>query len=39
MDDYQLPDNGMTALKRFHMTIKVKLADKVKAVYSLGSGL
>ncbi|GHT21722.1 hypothetical protein FACS189419_03050 [Planctomycetales bacterium] len=39
MDDYRLPDNEILALKRFHKTLKVKReADKVKAVYLLGSG-
>jgi transposase len=39
MDDYRLPDNEIFALKRLHKTLKVKReADKVKAVYLLGSG-
>ncbi|GHT47273.1 hypothetical protein FACS189454_09540 [Planctomycetales bacterium] len=39
MDDYRLPDNEILALKRFHKTLKVKReADKVKAIYLLGSG-
>ena len=39
MDDYRLADSEILALKRFHKTLKVKReADKVKAVYLLGSG-
>jgi hypothetical protein len=39
MDNYELPDNEIASLKRFHKTLKVKReADKVKAVYLLGSG-
>ncbi|MDR0871391.1 MAG: hypothetical protein LBN39_11430, partial [Planctomycetaceae bacterium] len=39
MDNYELPDNEITALNRLHKTLKVKReSDKVKAVYLLGSG-
>jgi hypothetical protein len=39
MDDSRFPENKILALKRFHKTLKAKReADKVKAVYSLGSG-
>ena len=39
MEDYRLPVSEVFALKRLHKTLKAKReADKVKAVYLLGSG-
>ncbi|MDR1957502.1 MAG: hypothetical protein LBQ54_00360 [Planctomycetaceae bacterium] len=39
MDAYHLPEHERVSLKRLHKTLKVKReADKVKAVYLLGSG-